>query len=989
MSSRTSALRGFALVALSTLGFAACESKGGTNVIITTPATISVSPAGPVTLAGPVAPATTGQSIVLSANTTGLTAVTFTCSTPAATDAVVSISGTNPCTVTAKAPGTTTVTIKATGTNGDAGTVSVSQGVQIIVTGSGGPPVTGSPTVTIQSITNQAGGNVDVTNANGQINVALNVDIPAGVQASKIRVLVDGTTACEQAITGATTGAAISTEGAEIPVTVVCSIPTNALGGSITCPNTPVNSVCFFNGSHVIKAQIIFTDATGDHIIASAADFPIILNNANFIAATITYSGVNGGPACTNSTAAGVGPAGALWCGGSVTVKATPAIYTAGGNTGVNGLQSSVVSITTGGTGVSGGAGCNVVQTAAINSATNGTIAARDRFGAVGTEAALPFCAPVTTTQSGVLATDGSFTATFPYATAPGTNGGVAGIEDNITVNIASLTNAGQVGPVCINPNNSTNPQNGVTSGGLILTCGNGFSTAFGGAVQRLDNLAPRVVVFDVTTGKLGCDVGTSPVGCYVSSPTQITSGFKMVDYGVDSPTAAFSFGSTGANSPLPSAFALTDQTTTSTSDFASVVVVDKLGNTSAPRFASTTFTTTVVSSSAAGAQPLGIDIEAPQCSFAPSSVGANSINPDPATGAFTLQIIDIATPPAGPSGFSTLPVLTSVTLLQPSGTTCVIGTNPGCVAVQSATSTTFNDAAHGGPRQGYFTITDNVVDQAGNTCGPLTRTTLYDVTAPVVGSISEPSIIQPGNNAVSFTGDLHDNVDLGTLNATLEYGAVIPQLQKAINVTISTFGPPLVTDVTGTYTDPSFVRSVETVNGGNMPSGAVTNADQVTFRVTDVAGNLTTRNESIVASVNAGGSFGSFAANNPALQTWTTAVTNGATFCNGVGTCVNPTSANIRSQVTGPALTFAVPFTRVEWYATNPSGVSVKIGEQAGNTAIGSDNTIINVRTWTFTSSWSTLGRAAGSYGIFALGIDSQGRALQSNIVNVTVSNT
>jgi len=378
--------------------------------------------------------------------------------------------------------------------------------------------------------------------------------------------------------------------------------------------------------------------------------------------------------------------------------------------------------------------------------------------------------------------------------------------------------------------------------------------------------------------------------------------------------------------------------------------------------------------------------------------VTSQQINPPPATGAFVVTKNDIATPPAGPSGFGPNPVFTSVTMLTPAGTTCVVGTGAACDPVAGPGSTVFN----AGGAQGYFTGTEKVVDQAGNSCFPTngpgaSRTVLYDVTPATVGSISEPSIIQPGNNPVAFSGDLHDNIDLGTLAATVQYaggpavGTAVSALQKNATVTLSDFGPPLVTDVTGTYIDPAFIRSIETSSGplGTSPSGNVFRANQITFQVTDVAGNLTTRNEDISASVNAGGSFGSYTANNPALQNFTTSVTNGGTFCNGVGSCVNPTTANIRTTVTGPALTFAEPFSRVEWYYTNPTGVTVKIGEQAGAAGVGSDNTIINIRTWTWNQSWAVAGLAAGTYQVIALGVDSQGRALESNGVNVTISNT
>jgi len=267
MSSRTSAMRGLALVALSVLGFAACESKTNTPVV-QPPATLAVTPQGPINL-------NVGQTAQLAASTGNFAAgvtVTYTSSVPAA--ATVSATGL----ITAVAQGTTTITVKATGTDLNGVAQVLSAAVQVVVNGGVvvTPPIT---SISIASITNSAGQNVDVTNVSGQINVNMNVDVPIGVKADSVVVFDGANKLCVQKLTsGSSIGAGLAAEAAEAPVTITCSVNTAALGTN-GLPN-------LLNGSHTLTAGIYAANVR----IASASDFPIVLNNNNYIMAVVTTS---------------------------------------------------------------------------------------------------------------------------------------------------------------------------------------------------------------------------------------------------------------------------------------------------------------------------------------------------------------------------------------------------------------------------------------------------------------------------------------------------------------------------------------------------------------------------------------------------------------------------------------------------------------------------------------------------------------------------
>jgi hypothetical protein len=685
-----------------------------------------------------------------------------------------------------------------------------------------------------------------------------------------------------------------------------------------------------------------------------------------------------------------------------VVVTILPVIYSTGGQTGASGIASATVALSTSGRGVNGNAGCQPT----FNTATDPTIAAANGgAGAAGGNAgATPNCASASASQTVTTLTGSSFVATFPESALMSANG-VSGVEDVINVLINSTTTGGQPGPVCINPNPATNPQN--------FGCANGFAIAgAAGNNFRLDNLGPRFTKVDITPATLGCAPGTA---CYVNSPALLTANTTTVDYGVDSQTNAFGFGPT-TQSPLPASFTTANETATSSSTFLSVNSTDKLGNSSGVRFA--TPTATVTSSSTTGAQGFGIDVTAPTCAYVNSPdanyVLANDIfnatsTETPGNQFFGVTFSDAATPPAGPSGFSTAALRRNEVGFTPAGNTCIIGNPLGagtaCAPVTNAGTGAFPydapptpDAqvadlfAEGAATSQYVTYTGTVSDAAGNTCSLGPRTGLNDTVAPNVGSIAtSPSIIPAGNAAVTFSAQATDNLDLGVLTASLAYGALITNLRLGTS-TVGTFGSDVfTTSATASFTDPLFIRSIETTAAG-VPSGVVTQASAVTFNMADVAGNAFARTDDISPAVSSGGSFGSFAANNPALASFQM-TSSAVTLCNsdnagGTQTApcpTNPTSTTLTATATGPQATFANPFTRVNFYVTSPTGTTTLIG--TGTVSV-TDNTITGIRTWSYTTTWTIpAGLAVGAYNVFAVGVDTGGRGLQSNIVAHTVA--
>jgi hypothetical protein len=676
---------------------------------------------------------------------------------------------------------------------------------------------------------------------------------------------------------------------------------------------------------------------------------------------------------------------GLAWRGGDVTVRMVPTIFSGAGN-----LPTSLtVTLQASGGGVIENGTCSTIVAGGCGAPTeSATDATREADGSF------------TVTFSGTPAANGSTTFGSSAATP-----GVSRIEDPFV----TATIGGQVA--------SGNPYIGavaVNMGGAPLVGG----PVTGANILRLDNLAPRVTLLDLTPAFLGCAPSSS---CYVNGDFQFaasnnstSSSFaRTVDLGVDAQTTSFQAGPTAATLTSVTNGGQLPETQVAQTNVLALTTVDALQN---ARTVYATDVNTCVSHSStsvsaanqqtgAGScagvtaiQKFGIDLTPPTMTVAgPPNNGANDGT------VYTFSFIDVGgSSTAGPSGFSANPVMVKVERITAAGTTCfgdAGAANATCAFVSDEGTVTLP------ANQAYYRVTASVVDQAGNVSTTITRITLIDTTAPVVGGIVAPSIIS-GGGPVTLTASSTDNVELGDVTAAIAYGGLVTLgFDRRL---LADYGPDAILNSTNiSYTIDQFIHSIETTNGAGRPTGAIQTATGAEFDVRDMAGLVDNiacppaaasfcgvTNQSLVANVSAQGSSWTtinptFASANPLHGNFLQQAPSVAVVCNGpTGAACSPsnqpTSTVLSATVTGQNTTFANPFARVVFYYIDSMGRAQVIGT---GTASASDNTITSTRTWTYTTTWNVNGfTPVGAYQVFVLGIDGNGRALMSNQQMVTI---
>jgi hypothetical protein len=969
----------------------ACEKKA--DIINVIPPTLPVS----VTITGaPTQPIKKGATVQLIAivNNNANQAVTWSL---ASGTGVVTVSASG--LVTAVAPGT--ATIKAVSV-ADA-TASAAVSIQVADTGTVGPVVPGQPTVTISSVTvngpNGLNTPVNPAAVAGVIDATVNVDIPSGVAASAVRVTLDGTEVCRQSFSGSGSADA-SVEAEQVAQIITCSINTARLNAN----GTPV----FPNGVHTLKAEVLNAAGTS---IASATFQPLTFANADVIVAAITTTK---GPV--------TGPGGFSWRGGDVTVTLTPAIFTGAANVPTSITVSLVPSANAAIQGIAGGsangdfnAGCGVLRTSVAGLAG-------------GPAQATPTCAAGAITKTASTFTNNSASVTF----SAGSNyaaGGVGNLEDPaVGLLINGLVASG----------------NNYVGGAAVTFNGAPVTGVAGGNPLRLDNLAPRFTVLDITPATLGCGAATA---CYLNGTFAFSAAnnaalggnvAQTVDYGVDLQTTSFVAGTTAASAVAVTNPSTLPETAVSNTNLLGATTVDALGNSrtawatsnaACPSASSTSTSatnrvgTTCQAAAAPTIQLFGVDLTPPTQSLNAGSFGNNSTDASATVG---WTAIDAATSPAGPSGIAG--IFYKLERITAAGTVCLDPDTPATVVTCGSAADTQLEAngftvSLAGLADGYYRVSATPLDLAGNTGATATRVTLRDFAPPTVGGIQSPSTIT-GNTDVSFTSFMSDNVELGDVLPSINYAA-LTELEYSSTV-LGTYGfDAFAANGAQTFVIPGFIRSIETT-AGSAPTGAATLASAVNAYVRDVAGvqlgnpcavaantsnqNCTNRNDPILVNVQAGigalaepstfGSagrpFGSGTNNGGTFFDLTattapgSAVAGAASVCSdnptgaAAGCAVNPTSITLVAQARGPALTFQNPFARVVFYAVNPAtGRAFQVC--SGNTSV-SDNTTVGTRTWAYSCSWAPT-QAAGAYPVFALGVDSTGRALMTSTRAITVT--
>ncbi len=289
MSPRTFVIRGAALFALG-LGIAACETK---TIVQQPPADVVVT-VSPSTANLTKAGATVQYvALVTGVGANGNTAVTWKSSNTGV--ATVAASG-NTATVTAVASGTASIiaTSVQDPTRSGAATVTVAIDTSKV-------PV-GTPSVSIQSITDAAGAPANTQDIRGLINVTLNVDVPQGVQVSSVNWLIDGKTVCSQTFSSGKSAGGVTVQSTDA-VTMTCQINTAQLTSGLPT---------FANGTHTLSATLVGPTGTTQASTSQA----LVFNNQNDVSASVT----------TTKTA--IGPGGIVWNGGNLSITAVPVIFT-------------------------------------------------------------------------------------------------------------------------------------------------------------------------------------------------------------------------------------------------------------------------------------------------------------------------------------------------------------------------------------------------------------------------------------------------------------------------------------------------------------------------------------------------------------------------------------------------------------------------------------------------------------------------------------
>lgn len=977
MKSQRSAFLGLAL-GLAVLGMSACEDK--TDIIIPEPPVPDVT----VSLVPDAAELQVGQTLQLVAVVTGGatgTARTVTYASSLPTVATVNATGL----VTAVAAGITTITATATADTN-------AKDASVITVGGGA-----APTISIKSITTFATTTpVNINNTFGQIDITLNLDIPEGTRISRVETLVDGNVVCTQTFT--TTGADVGLSADELNALqeIICSVNTAAF-------NATTGAVTFANGPHTITARVIGPQGT----VAASTSTNLVFNNTNFLSATLSSSRSS---ATSGSGPRSVATPGLLWHAGDITVTMLPVVF----NGSTNAIASATVTLTTSGNGVNGNAGCQPTSDATVDP----TISSTD--GGAGA-ANLPSCAPASATKT-VAATAGQATlaATFPQASTMSA-GGVSGVEDAMTIAINSVTTAGQAGPVCINPNPVTNPQGPACVGTSNLAFPNGL---------RVDNLAPRVTQLNVVRPSQYYNGTFVPLHTAPGGVAACTAPCaRTVDYGVDRQTdtgnAIFNAGaSSTALTDVTAGFSSLVETATANTNLFQLVVKDALANS---RTVYATAVTTTTSTTTTGALLFGIDNTLPTLTItAGPATLTNNNTTNTGVGVWTITFSDAG---VGPSGFNVNPIMAKLERFAASQTTNPVCLDPTSGAVISCTNAAAGFVANNGTvnvpaPDGYYRLTINVTDAAGNQTTNTMVLTLNDITAPTAGGVATPAILTGGASA-AFSSALADNVDLGDFLASIGFGGTFIAQPRQ---TIGSYDPlNLKGTDPGAFTVAKFIRSVEGTTGAGRPDATVVQANVVQYAARDVAGmqtqdpcpaagagdgaatqNCFQRQADITAAVAAGspGGFPSFTTSNVVFASGNAAHGNfiqgapsAATVCNKTtGTCASattaPLSTTLTATVTGPNATFQNPFDRVNFYYQAPSGRWILIG--TGTVSL-TDDTVLATRTFTYTVTWTPTGllpagAAPGTaYAVRAVGIDTNGSALMATssdqVVNIISS--
>jgi hypothetical protein len=818
-------------------------------------------------------------------------------------------------------------------------------------------------TLSIAAITfGTLGTPVNVNNVAGQIEVTMNLD-PGDQVVSSVEVLIDGQVACGQSFSVSRSEelslAAVYASVSAPPVT--CSINTANFDAA-------TGAVKYANGSRAISARANITGANQISTPSQALTF----NNVSGV--VITLGGTNG-----NDLRNATNPAqGLTWTGGSVVVNAVGVSY-------ISGVTITSVTI------VGANGGPFLGKTANNVVALTGTTAPAGFVGG-GSSGSLTYA-------------EGTCAQVVPPAVPSGggcwsaTDGDLAGYQTAVTTTIAPnppvIGEAAQAAATLLS-NGNNGPANTLNFPANPL----GNANVPAQELIRVDNNGPGLVSAN-SVAQPTITLGAMPIWVRAATsfgvgasgiPSQTT--LNAADTGADVVTVATFVGAAGS---LVGGYTLGGGVATSCD--VTGLTATTAGGTLLETVVSTAYQGRVQIKDGVGnmachdlnpQDPLlvangtfGADFVAPSGSIAAGPGSNSAFTSAGAVGQYSVSATDNA------SGFGLTPLNVVVKRTNPNAAgTCVIGTGSSCTVAARPLLFDPLNAVAAPTNEGYYDVTIDLLDQAGNSVNLVTnRIFLLDdpavfalpATADIGfnGGISLPSLIA-GATTNNFAFTPRDDQDLESIFGV----AIYPTANiRYPSQTLGTYNTPF--ELGGTQLNYGATNWMRCINPAGDFASTGNQPTNINLTVADQAGNTASAlSPAFGANAQPCGAVGDATINTfgPVVATFPTGKTqidlDGASLAT-----ASSETVTLSAVADVPLNTSVSPFVRVDFYYTDLSG-----NLRLAGTATGVLQQTPTTRTWTFTFVWNPDAAVqAGAVTLTAIGVDTQGDAVMTATAGIT----
>ncbi len=276
----------------------------------------------------------------------------------------------------------------------------------------------------------------------------------------------------------------------------------------------------------------------------------------------------------------------------------------------------------------------------------------------------------------------------------------------------------------------------------------------------------------------------------------------------------------------------------------------------------------------------------------------------------------------------------------------------------------------------GYFRYSIRALDRAGNRSEAVERIMLVDHEPPSIEALTMPDLAMPGSE-MSVGVEVADNLDLAEAEFKFVFrggraGAISLPFTQPLPLGVP-FEEPLLTRETVA----AEVKLVRTLTFGEPASRVTALADSLAAEVRDVAGHQA-RVSTPLLPAHLGDDL-STTDPFPRYGSVTLAVEHDA-VCISKCSDEDPASVSMTMRVDGQGGT-GRPFAYVNFLLRDRLGRTTLVGSLPGEEAIISN--VDNRSTFQYTVVFEPSGLEAGGYSVIAVGVNSRGNALSTDLVN------